>query len=311
MKSTLRSLFLLFALCWITPAGAAARFGVCAATCTWDASSTVMWSTTSGGATGASVPGVGDDVTFDGSTCVGGVTCTITINTNFNILSLTTGACTASTTGCIIDFSANNNSPTISSNGWNNNNTGTRNIKCGSGTFSFTGTGANALNWGTSTNLTLTCPSATFAFSGASTNNRPITLGNTALTYPTITIAANSSGGNWLISGSNITAITALTFAAQNYIVFGNSQTYPITTITQTGASNSALTGIVSDNVNTAATISSANTVALSWTSIRAITFSGAGAKTATSSFDLGRNSGITITAPTSGGGSNIIGGGL
>src|SRR5258708_36798458 len=84
-----------------TVASAANRFAVCTTTCTWDGASTAMWSTSSGGATGASVPGASDPVIFDGSTCVGGTTCTTTVNTNPTIASLTMGSCTASTTGCI------------------------------------------------------------------------------------------------------------------------------------------------------------------------------------------------------------------
>lgn len=298
----LRIAFLLFALLWVT-AAQATRFAVCTTTCTWDGSSTAMWSTTSGGATGASVPGVGDDVTFDAATCVGGTTCTITVNTNFNISSLNTGACTASTSGCVMQFATNNNSPTFSTNGWNNSGTGTRTINCGSGTFSFTGTGANAISWDTTTNLTLSCASATFAVSGSTTSVRPIGLGNTALTYPAITIAGNSGGGYYAVTGSNITAITALAIAAPNYLSFGNGATFPITTLSVSGTSGSSIVGFISNNLNSTATISSANTVALSWTALRTMAFTGAGAKTATNSFDLLLNSGITITAPTTGGG--------
>src|SRR5262245_672467 len=109
---------------------AANRFAVCTTTCTWDGASTAMWSTTSGGGTGASVPGSGDAVILDAATCVGGTTCTITVNTNPTIQSLTMGACTASTTGCILDFSVNNNSPTLSVvPSLSVTGTGTRNLK--------------------------------------------------------------------------------------------------------------------------------------------------------------------------------------
>ena len=42
----------------------AARFWV-GGTNTWDSTNTANWSTTSGGAGGASVPGAADDVTID------------------------------------------------------------------------------------------------------------------------------------------------------------------------------------------------------------------------------------------------------
>ncbi len=150
---------------------AANRFAVCVTTCTWDASSTTMWSTTSGGATGASVPGTSDSVVFDAATCVGGVTCTTTVNTNFTIQTLTMGACTASTTGCILDFSINNNSPTFNTSGVNISGTGTRTLKMGSGTFSITGT-SGVWNAITVTNLTLTQGTSNISFSGNTNNPR-------------------------------------------------------------------------------------------------------------------------------------------
>lgn len=312
MKLALRALFFLFALLQAVPADAAARFGVCVTTCTWDGSSTLMWSATSGGATGASVPGAADDVTFDAATCVGGVTCTITINTNFTIESLTTGACTASTTGCIIDFSANNNSPNITGNGpsgWTNSGTGTRTVNCGTGTFTISGSGLTGLAWQTTTNLTLSCASATFSFSGNTTNAKAMQLGSTTLTWPAMTIATNTSGGYWLFTTTGAPTITSLTLSA-NYYIFGNGSTFTMTTLALNSPSSSNLVSFVSNDFASAATISSPNTVSLSWSAIRAITFAGAGSKTATSSFDLGRNSGsITITPPSSGGGGRIIGG--
>src|SRR6266576_3994950 len=110
MKLILAAIFLLLSLC---SADAANRFAVCTTTCTWDGASTAMWSTTSGGATGASVPGSADAVVIDNASCIGGTTCTITVNTNFNVLSLSITGCNASTTGCILDFSVNNNTVTI------------------------------------------------------------------------------------------------------------------------------------------------------------------------------------------------------
>lgn len=316
MKHFLRIAALLALFAFSYNAEAANRFAVCTVACTWDGSSTAMWSTTTGGTTGASVPGSSDIAIFDAATCVGGVTCTITVNTNASLAGLTTGACTASTTGCILDFSANNNSPTFANSNWDNSGTGTRTINCGSGTFSFTGTNANTgMVWTTTTNLTLSCASATFAFSGASTSQRSITFGNTALTYPTITIAANTSGGPYSVVGTNITAITAMTITAPQTMTFGGGQTFPITTITCASGSTSALTYFGSSSFVTSTTITTANAISCPWSIVRGITFAGGGSATFANSFDALRNSisgggTLSITQPSSGGGSRgVIGG--
>jgi len=75
---------------------------------------------------GRQFPVSADNVTLDAATCVGGTTCTITVNTNFNITALTMGACTASTTGCILDFSINNNNVTLTGGLFDVSGTGTR-----------------------------------------------------------------------------------------------------------------------------------------------------------------------------------------
>src|SRR6185312_14968270 len=108
---------LLLALAFLAsaaPAEAANRFAVCSTTCTWDNTSTAMWSTTSGGATGASAPTASDAVIIDAATCVGGTTCTITTFAGtISVQNITWGACTASTTGCIVKADTNNTNFTI------------------------------------------------------------------------------------------------------------------------------------------------------------------------------------------------------
>src|SRR6185369_2856541 len=149
MMRQLAPLILWLLLC--LPAEAANRFLTCAVTCTITAADTTIWGTTSGG-TGASVPGSSDAVILDAATCVGGVTCTATMGAGYNPTwqSITMGACTASTTGCIFDWSANNNNVTLSAaTGLNNNNTGTRTLNMGAGNWTFTGVGNTLI----STNL--------------------------------------------------------------------------------------------------------------------------------------------------------------
>ncbi len=296
----MKKLFLIFLfLCLATvSADAANRFAVCTATCTWDGASTAMWSTTTGGATGASVPGASDAVILDGATCVGGITCTITVNANLNISSLTMGACTASTTGCILDFSANNNSfaaTTVSLTG-----TGTRTLKMGSGTWTITGTGT-LWTLATATNMTLTPGSSNLVLQANGIASGTFTTAN-GVTYGHITINAmvnNASAGLMFFSANTFT-INTLDIQPFNYITFQNATVTITNPITWTGNSSNGVR--VNDLTATVAAGSTMKFAALfntHWT----------GAPVATASFDEGQNSGITIT--NSGGGGCILGGWL
>lgn len=289
-------------------ADAAARFGVCTTTCTWDNASTAMWSTTSGGATGASAPTSADDVTLDAATCVGGTTCTITTNANITAHSLTMGACTASTAGCILDASANNNNFTLvffSATG-----TGTRTLKMGSGTWSMSGSALDASNiWdiSTSTNITLTAGTSTLAITSTSGAFAVSTQFGTSLTYATLSIAARTDG-----STVGLNAGTAVTFGtvilnAPLVLLFNSSITYTITNpIAWTGTSANPFL-IQSPNTLNNPIVAVAGGSTINWAAIKALAFTGA--PIASNSLDLRGNSGITINAPVvGGGGSRCIG---
>jgi hypothetical protein len=304
MKSfTLRVAFLLFGLMFVTQADAANRFAVCTVTCTWDASSTAMWSTTSGGATGASVPGSGDAVIFNGATCVGGVTCTITINTTVTVVSIDWGACTASTNGCIIDFSVNNNNVTVSGgsgNGINGAGTGTRKWLCGTGTFTFSSATNNESLWDLSTTTNLdagsvfnTCP---MTASGSGTGNNSFSGGGKS--YGTVTFAA-ASGSVRTLSGNNTFA--TLVIGAGEILSFGNASMTITNALTVTGTSANpiGLRGLP----NAVATLAIASGSTGTWMAIEGITFTG-NTFVATNSLNMGRNTNATITVPATGGGS-------
>lgn len=306
MKKAILSLFML--LWFVLPSYDANRFGVCITPCTWDGSDTTMWSTTSGGGTGASVPGSSDAVIFDAATCVGGVTCTIIVNTTVTVQSITMGACTGLTSGCILDFNSNNNNVTLSVS-LSYTGTGTRSLNIGSGTWTFTGTGT-LINGTTLTNSSITLSSASLVFTATSASARSITHGAT-FTVGSITVNANTSGGIFNISnsGSAIT-IGTLSLVAPNSATFPTGVTTTVTNaMTLTGSSTNQI-GLLPATPGSTATISSANNGAFTWTGIRDLAFTGGGTFSATDSFNLGRNSGITITPPASGGGGpNIIGG--
>lgn len=289
--------FLVAAFLWLgfaSAAHAAARFAVCSVTCTWDGSSTTMWSATSGGATGASVPGSGDTVTFDASTCVGGVTCTITVNTNFSIQTITLSACTASTAGCILDFSVNNNSPTLGA--WTNVGSGTRTVHMGSGTFTITNGTGQVWSQNGATNLTFDAGTSTILFSATATGSRSLLFGT--FTNYNVTVS-NPVVNSWPISLTNGGSPTFNNLTLTNVQNFSWSSA---TTITVSGifsfSGTSSKPGILSAN-GISGTLSLANATVLSWLVVQNITRSGAGALTVNNAVDAGGNSSITLNPAT------------
>lgn len=309
-----RALLLLAALVAFTlasaPAQALSRFGVCSTTCTWDGASTAMWAATTGGATGASVPTSSDTVTFDANTCVGGTTCTITVNTTVNVISITMNACTASTTGCIVDFSVNNNNVTLQT--FSNSGTGTRNLKMGNGTWTITSSTAGAAVWtqATTTNLTFNSNGSTIVLSGnPAAGTAPITFSGGAQTYNAISLSAQSNRSGVVISGAN--TFGTFSVAAPQSVQFPNGSTTTITNaFTWTGGSTSNPISIMSQGSNSTATISVASgTPTMDGAELRAMTFTGGATFTATNSIDQGLNNGITISAPSGTSGGKIIGG--
>jgi hypothetical protein len=309
---------ILLGLAFLSPdiAQAANRFAVCSTACTWDNTSTAMWCATDTQCTGASAPVAGDDVIFNGNTCVGGTTCTITTFAGtISAATITWGACTASTTGCIIAANTNNTNFTISSGGgtaFNGSGTGTRTWTAGSGTYALTSTNANGcFNMQTTTNGTgSTFNNATWTCSGATSNGRAWHTGG--FSFGPTTFNTNSSGGFLTVTGA--ATFSSLTIGAPQYVTFGNSVTVTISgALAISGGSSTAITTIKSNDDNIAATLSLGTAQALSWMALRAITTSGGNALTGTNCFDLGRNtlaSSGTCTVPSAGGGGGrIIGG--
>lgn len=122
---------------------------------TWNAVNTAIWSTSSGGATGASVPVDGDDVIMDAASGGG----TVTLGYNPTVTSITMGAFTGT-------FNASTFSPTMDT--FNCSGTGVRTLSLGTGTWTIRGGNGTVWNTGTSTNLTYNINSSTINFSYAS-----------------------------------------------------------------------------------------------------------------------------------------------
>lgn len=311
MKNFLRLAALLAVLAFTAPVEAANRFAVCSVTCTWDNASTAMWSTTTGGGTGASVPGASDAVILDAATCVGGVTCTVTVAANVSgttLQSITMGTCTASTTGCILDFSVNNpNSITLNGAGVNNfsvTGTGVRTLKLGSTTFTITNTNCNCWDATVTTSFTLNAGTSTI-FIGSPGNGNSQTFAGGGLSYSTVSFGSRTNASKAIVSGSN--TIATFLIAAPMSVAFAGTTTQTITNaINWAGTSSSSMIEL-DPSSSAQATLAVAVGSTINWAALRGMTFTGT-TVIATNSFDMQSNVGVTITGP-GGGGGRIIGG--
>ncbi len=293
-------------------ADAASRFAVCTVTCTWDNSSTAMWSTSSGGGTGASAPTSVDDAIFDSATCVGGVTCTTTVNANLSVRTLAIGTCTAATTGCILDFSVNNNNiqfaaatPALSLTG-----TGVRTLKMGSGTWTFGQASGTMITAATVTNLTMVASASTIVTNHTNTNPISTVTFNTGsgITWGKLTINGNVNQGVFSIigSGAGTATFSDLRINGPNWVDYNGSGLHTMSTITISGTA-SAVVYLTQFNWAMAS-----GTPTAAWAVMDHTTCSGGATFTFASSIGLGALGFCTVTAPTSGSsGGCILGGWL
>jgi hypothetical protein len=279
----------------------AARFWV-GGTGNWDASTTTNWSATTGGAGGQSVPGSADDVTFDASSGGG----TVTLTTSPTVKSFTGGAHTGT-------FNLNGNNFTSAT--FKSSGAGVRTITFGSGTVTITDVGGTVFDMGTSTNLTVNVSSGTIKFQPSAALNANIGVAFPAesvvnagggMVWPNVVIDGTNTGSNpgflRFSAASGPLHITNLTLAnhapflilnnngAVSNMTIGTSFSCPSTQNTSSG-----LGGFGANE-----TVTLPNSTVLNYLAISGITFSGT-SLTATNSFDLGGNTGITITGPSGG----------
>jgi len=255
----------------------ALRFWV-GGTGTWDSSTTTHWAASTGTAGGQTVPGAADTVIFDANSGGG----TVTVNTTVNCVSITMGAFTGT-----LDFSANNNNVTLQS--FSGNGSGVRALNMGNGTWTLSS------SWVISAgNLTFNANSSVLTFTVTSAAVRSFT--GAGLTYSTVTISPNSLGGQFQINGA--VTIGTLNINAGNYVEWNTGTSYTITTLNVSGSSSS-LAVLKSSITGLQVTLSIAsNPPTIAWAAIRDLNFTGGATFAVTNSFDLGHNSGITITAP-------------
>lgn len=284
-------------------AEAASRFLTCNTTCTITAADTSIWGTTTGG-TGASVPTTTDDVILDANTCVGGTTCTATFGSGYNPTwnSITMTACTASTSGCILDANTNGNTITLTGvNPMANGGSGTRTISGGTWVLS-----SNTANWNSAASSTVSnAPNISFTGTGGTTARRFTGGGKT---YGTVSFSGNS---NSLVQFNDSNTFGTLTISAPNRFELATSITLTVTNLTTvSGSSSNQVLFMTNNGLNGISTISSANDWTCDWCGFFGMTMSGGGTFSATNGFNGGNNTGITITAPSGGGGGGkIIGG--
>lgn len=268
----------------------------------WDSTNTNNWVTTTGGTNyGQTVPVSADDVFFDANS--GGNTVTVTVNTNPTINSMTMGNFDGT-----LDFSANNNSPTMTA--FTPSGTHTRTLNMGNGTWTINSSGSTASTpWDntTVTGFTLNANSSTLVINNSGTGSR--TFAGGAKTYNILSLGASS--GVFQISGGNTFA--QFLVAAPQQLLFPGANTIQTITTAPTWTGTAATPILVNNTSPTAgATITvTSGTMTVTWGAIWRMTFNGGATFTGTNSLDMGGNTGMTITPPqaTGSGGGSLIGG--
>ncbi|TIL34312.1 hypothetical protein [Mesorhizobium sp.] len=268
----------------------ASRFWV-GGTGTWDASDTTHWAATSGGAGGASVPGSGDAVTFNGLSGGG----TVTVSTTVTVQSITCGAFTGT-----LDFSVNNNNVTTGV--FDGSGSGARTIKLGNGTWTITNGGSSGFtlwNMATVTNLTFDAGQSTLDFTGVGGDDGVRIFAGGGLAYSSVRFRAQANGAGKSITGAN--TFGNLTVDGLNVLQLAANQT--VTTLAINGAPSApVLVRSNSDSVSRTISVAS-NAPIMTSCALRDITGAGGASFIANDSFDFGNNSGITINPPGGGGG--------
>jgi len=205
----------------------AARFWV-GGTGTWDATTTANWSATSGGASGASVPGAADDVTIDSNF-------TVTTNYNVSVISVTINAATATLSlggtltcsGAITltqgTFTTNNYAVTATS--LSSSNSNTRTINLGSSTVTLSG--GNPVTFSTNTNLTFNAGTSTITMSATDITVRGGAQSGVGVTFYNLSFTATSGTLHQLTGRNTINnlAVAAPAVAGFRQFNFDDGQT--------------------------------------------------------------------------------------
>lgn len=194
---------------------------------------------------------------------------------------------------------------------FSSSNSNTRVIAPGSGAWVLNATGGSPWDTSTSTNLSVSANTATLTFSSSATTSRLFATGGINFNGWAVTVVNSGSiPAQFSVTGAGRVGSLALT--APLRVLFPAAATFTIdNAFTWAGSSSSsALNLSTSDTNGSAATISvGTGSPTINWAAIQGLTFTGGATFTASNSFDLKGNTGITISGPSGGGGGKIIGG--
>ena len=225
---------------------------------TWDASSTAFWSTSSGGAGGASVPTSGDTAIFDANSGSGTVTTSsqsvstaITVDTATLTLSLGANLATTNqftfTIGTVSLVAYDLTCAIFAS-----NNTNARAVSFGTGSIKLTGSSVNVWQVNNATNFSFSGDPRVILTANAATGNRNVnhgtSAGSTEANSPSIYVTAGSdtvyffsartvdftgfsgtlqTGGKYVYGDYILSSGMTLTADAVNVLQFGSTSATP------------------------------------------------------------------------------------
>jgi hypothetical protein len=207
-----------------------------------------------------------------------------------------------------LDWSVNNNNVTLTT-AFSGTGTGTRAWKMGNGVWTWTGTGT-VVDLSTITNLTLTAGSSTMVFTATTGSLRSFSVGAAGLTFNSISVSANTSGGPFFFNASAFT-LTTLGITGPNAIEFSSAITYTINNFSIAATPSAPVFFESNNEINNYVISKASGTATMTGLAIRRGTFQGGATFVANNSMDLGLNTGITINAPGTGSAACILGGWL
>jgi hypothetical protein len=264
----------------------------------WTPTNAANWSLTSGAAGGVRVPAITDLPTFDANSGLAGGQVTVNYGGLLQVQGIIFGAMVGT-----LDFATFNNNVRLDSTtaALSGTGTSTRGFNMGSGTWTIVSTSlSTAWNFATVTGLTFSGANANVVFDGVNPGRRTIALG-TGLTYGRFTFKRNTGRGS--ISMNGPATFKSLELEPLTHLMLNNSTIYTIQEAFDWAGTATEPIGIVSVADTGFATIAAAAGGTIDGGVLRQVTFTGAGAKTAINSLDLGLVTGITVTPPAAGGG--------
>ncbi len=251
---------------------------------------------TSGSPTAISTNGVTmPNLTFNGS---GGYFEVLTALISQNVTSSVGLILTAGT----LDFTTNN--PTVTMPFFNA--AASTTLNCGTGQWTLTGNTSGANLWVDA--ATISCASTPITFTPTAALTASQTFATNGGSFGAVVFNGVSGGGEYpyFVTGSpTFTSLTLNSSSGPLRVVTTTATTYTLTNLTITGTSSNQVMLLPTQGGAFATTLTVTNAPSMTWAAISGMNFTNAA--TATSSFNLGGNTNLTVTSPSGGG--HIIGG--